>query len=79
MFPDGVQVQWVFFRAGLQLFPAVAFSGKLASSPHYICTATHVIAVIKPGSHTVCLRLYHYASTCRLNTGKVELKSTFPA
>ena len=36
---------------------------------------------VKPGSHmpAVCLRLYHYASTCRRNTGKVELKSTFPA
>jgi hypothetical protein len=27
----------------------------------------------------VCLRLYHYASTCRRNTAKVELKSIFPA
>jgi hypothetical protein len=27
----------------------------------------------------VCLRLYHYAYYCRRNTGKVELKSTFPA
>ena len=26
----------------------------------------------------ICLRLYHYASTCRRNTGKVQLKSTFP-
>jgi hypothetical protein len=36
---------------------------------------------VKLGSHmpAVCLRLYHYASTCRRNTGKVELKSTFTA
>jgi hypothetical protein len=27
----------------------------------------------------VCLQLYHYASSCRRSTGKVELKSTFPA
>ena len=27
----------------------------------------------------ICLRLYHYASTSRRNTGKVELNSTFPA
>jgi hypothetical protein len=35
----------------------------------------------KSGSHmpAVCLRLYHYTSTCRRNTGKVELKSIFPA
>ncbi|CAB4018817.1 atrial natriuretic peptide receptor 1-like, partial [Paramuricea clavata] len=36
---------------------------------------------LKPGSHmpAVFLQFYHYASTCRRNTGKVELKSTFPA
>ena len=36
---------------------------------------------LKAGSHmpAACLRLYHYASTCRRNTGKVELNSTFPA
>ena len=36
---------------------------------------------LKPGSHmpAVCLRQDRYACICRRYTGKVELKSTFPA
>ena len=39
------------------------------------------LSIFKTGSHmpAACLRLYHYASTCRRNTGKVELNSTVPA
>ena len=58
---------------------------KVSSLPSTISAIQNVKILdkrtFKAGSHmpAACLRLYHYAPTCRRNTGKVELNSTFPA